>query len=263
MHPTRLRFTVRFWMAAVAVSCVPICCVRFGQRFPLDSGCRPSCQNHLKNIALALLQYSTHTGVFPYASVPNPGLPVQRRLSWHTAVLPYYDNQDIYNMIDRSGAWDDPSNGQFTQTSISLLRCPSQSVGSPYHWTHYVGVSGLGPDSPWLQAGHPRSGVFGHNRVTRLSDLKDGAANTLVVTETARRNGPWAAGGDPTVRPVDPAARPYIGPGRPFGGLGTDGANAAFADGSVRHISATINPQVFEAISTVAGGESLPENWIP
>ncbi len=35
----------------------------------------------------------------------------------------------------------------------------------------------------------------------------------------------------------------------------------AFADGSVRFLRDTIDPSVFEALSTIAGGERLPANW--
>ncbi len=35
----------------------------------------------------------------------------------------------------------------------------------------------------------------------------------------------------------------------------------AFADGSVRFLRETIDPKVFEAISTIAGGEGLPQGW--
>jgi hypothetical protein len=35
----------------------------------------------------------------------------------------------------------------------------------------------------------------------------------------------------------------------------------AFADGSVRFVRETIDPKVFEALSTIAGGESLPAEW--
>jgi hypothetical protein len=33
------------------------------------------------------------------------------------------------------------------------------------------------------------------------------------------------------------------------------------ADGSVRWISESISSRAFEALSTIAGGESLPANW--
>jgi prepilin-type processing-associated H-X9-DG protein len=53
----------------------------------------------------------------------------------------------------------------------------------------------------------------------------------------------------------------YIGPGRPFGGLHHgSGANVAFADGSVRFISQTIDPRVFEAVSTISGGKKVPRD---
>ena len=35
----------------------------------------------------------------------------------------------------------------------------------------------------------------------------------------------------------------------------------AMADGSVRFINDRIDPKVFEAIATIAGGEPLAEDW--
>jgi prepilin-type processing-associated H-X9-DG protein len=60
------------------------------------------------------------------------------------------------------------------------------------------------------------------------------------------------------VRGLDPAETPYIGAGRQFGGLHDGRAAVAFADGSVRFISESINPKVFEALSTMAGGAEGP-----
>jgi prepilin-type processing-associated H-X9-DG protein len=125
----------------------------------------------------------------------------------------------------------------------------------------YVGIAGLGPDAPTLPTGHPRAGVFGFDRATGLGQITDGAASTLLLLETARDLRPWTEGGPSSVRGVDPATRPHLGRGRPFGGYHPGGANAAFADGSVRFLRDSIDPAVLEALSTVAGGETIPADW--
>ncbi len=54
---------------------------------------------------------------------------------------------------------------------------------------------------------------------------------------------------------------PYIGMGRPFGGLDSPlGADVVFADGSDRFLLETIHPRVFEVLSTIAGGETIPRS---
>ncbi len=84
-----------------------------------------------------------------------------------------------------------------------------------------------------------------------------------MVIETTRNHGVWTAGGASSVRGVDPETRPYIGHKRPFGGYHPGGANVLMADGSVRFVRETIDPRVFEAISTIAGGEKVPADLIP
>jgi prepilin-type processing-associated H-X9-DG protein len=103
--------------------------------------------------------------------------------------------------------------------------------------------------------------VFGYDRHTTLADIKDGVANTLLIAETAQVSGSWFQGGPATVRGLDQAQKPYIGPGRQFGGLHRGVAGVAMADGSVRMVSDSISPEVFEALSTMAGGERLPATW--
>ena len=108
---------------------------------------------------------------------------------------------------------------------------------------------------------HPRAGVFGYDRVTRMEEITDGASTTMMLAETATASGPWTAGGPATVRSLDPNRQPYIGRTCQFGGNHRGGANVAFADGSVRFLSETIDPKVFETISTISGNEQLPRGW--
>jgi prepilin-type processing-associated H-X9-DG protein len=128
-------------------------------------------------------------------------------------------------------------------------------------WTWYVGVAGVGRDAPALPGGHPRAGVFGYDRQTRVADITDGVATTVMLAETSSANGPWTTGGPATVRGLDPGRQPYIGRNRQFGGTHRGGVIVAFADGSVRFLSESIDRKVFEALATIAGGESLPWGW--
>jgi prepilin-type processing-associated H-X9-DG protein len=145
-----------------------------------------------------------------------------------------------------------------------LVACPDDAAERhkvrPLPLT-YVGIAGLGVDAPRLPSKHPRAGVFGYDRATRIEDITDGTNQTMMLIETARDHGPWTAGGPSSVRGVDPATRPYIGRNRPFGGYHPGGANVAFADGSVRFLRGSIDPDVFEALSTIARGEHLPTAW--
>jgi hypothetical protein len=138
--------------------------------------------------------------------------------------------------------------------------------------TAYLGVAGVGADAPDLPAGDSRAGAFGYDRRTPLAAIKDGTANTLLVFESARDNGPWARGGPATVRGLDPGDRPYLGTGRPFGGTHFTengvfrrgkslGCQAAMADGSVHFFQEKVAPEVLEALATIAGGEEIPEGW--
>lgn len=254
------RLTVRGMMVVVAILGPTLGLTLITVRRVQEHGGLVQCQNNLRNLTLGLLGSMTAKGFFPAAAEPNAELPVGRRLSWMTSISAYFDFAGLYGAFDRSAPWDDPGNLRF-DVPLGLLRCPCAPESVPPGRTQFVGITGLGPDSPWLPAGHPRAGVFGFNRVTRPGDVRDGLGSTLLIVETAARNGPWTAGGDPTVRPVDPALRPHIGPGRPFGGLHPGGVNAAFADGSVRFLRGSIDPRVFEALATVAGGEPLPAGW--
>ncbi len=101
--------------------------------------------------------------------------------------------------------------------------------------------------------------------------IKDGTSNTILAIETSVELGPWAAGGNPTVRFVDFERQPYLGVGRPFGGIHPGDrkwlsktptiATVAFLNGSVRPLKDTIDPRVFEALVTIAGGEEVPEDY--
>jgi type II secretory pathway pseudopilin PulG len=240
-----------------------------------DAAARTQCQNDLKQIGLALHNRCDTYGTFPPATIPNENLPCDQRLSWLVDAMPFIEQNEIYNNLDRERGWQDEPNlipkvpkrdphddhiigppipvGEF-----KLFRCPADpTVSRPdaAGLTNYVGISGVGADAADLRLGYPGVGFFGCERQLKIEDIKDGLANTIAVMETNRDIGPWTAGGFATVRPLDPAMAPYLGAGRSFGSGHWRCTQAVFADGSVHALTKSIQPEVLEALATIAGGE--------
>jgi prepilin-type processing-associated H-X9-DG protein len=230
------------------------------------------CRSNLLQLFLGLQNYISAEGSYPPATVPSESLPPDRRLSWLTVIYAFLEQ--FFWLLNQSEAWDSEANlvtrgcgtdGQpCTLGRVDVFCCPAAPGSSDEHmpgWTWYVGIAGVGTDAATLPEGHPRAGIFGYDRRTPPSAIKDGAATTLLIVETGLDNGPWTAGGPATVRGLDPDRQPYLGADRQFGGLHRQGAMVLMADGSVRLIRETTEPRVFEALATIAGGEALPAEW--
>ncbi len=267
----RPRVTVRVLMGAVALAAVAAWAWA-AARDARGAAHERECESHLKQLGLGLHNYHDATGSLPAGTIVNDRLPVARRLSW-LAVVCRYLWQGFLILLHELEANDAPANLALQSCTVSVgeppppyrplgefehMQCPAHdhaaTPGRPSE-TDYIGIAGVGPDAPTLPSGHPRAGVFGDERATRFAEIRDGLAHTMVVAETADRNGPWTFGGPSTVRGVDPARRPYVGKGRPFGGMHRGGALVLMADGSVRKVGPTQAPSVFEAMATVAAGD--------
>jgi hypothetical protein len=235
---------------------------------------RSQCENKLKQIALALHTYAATHSKFPAATISQPGLAPEDRLSWIVAILPQLERETLYRQIDTKDSWRVASATPSLQTALKELHCPGwvmEFVPEPGILTSYVGVTGVGEDAAILPTTNSQAGVFGYDRETALDSIKDGDATTLLLLETMQHNGPWSQGGPATARGLDPARQPYLGEGRPFGGMNFSdgsyyhriykGCAAAFVDGSVRSLGDSVSSKVLEALATKAGGESLPAEW--
>ncbi|MBN9520881.1 DUF1559 domain-containing protein [bacterium] len=224
---------------------------------------RTRCQNNLKQLALGAYLYSDVHGYLPTATIPNPDLMPERRLSWHAAILPYIEQKVLFDTLDRAAPWDAPANTAAVKDRyVRLFQCQSASADAPPDaaLTNYVGVAGLGADAAKLPADDPCAGVFGYDRQVKLAEIHDGAAQTALVMETTTDLGPWLRGGPATVRGVTPTAPPggvHIGDRRFFWEDRPSGSNVALVDGSVRFLRDPTAADVWAALATAAGHESV------
>jgi hypothetical protein len=137
-----------------------------------------------------------------------------------------------------------------------MFLCAAAKEESDNAVTHYVAMSGIGPDAAGRPAGAGGNGFMGCDRLTSAAMIEDGTSNTIALLETRSALGPWARGGGSNLRGFDPADVPLHGDHRPFGGH-QDLIHAAMADGSVRSVRPSIEPKNLAAAITIAGGEPV------
>ena len=157
-------------------------------------------------------------------------------LSWRVAILPYIEQQELYNKFKLDEPWDSPHNKALIKEMPTIYLCPSRTKPEPGTTTYRVFV-GTGA-------------MFEEGQGTAIQDVTDGTSNTIMVVES-KDAVPWTK---PDDLKFDPEAKPSLyGAGSPHPG----GFNAAFADGSVRFIKNTINLEVWKALITRASGEVI------
>lgn len=267
---TRNGFTLTELLVVIAIIAILIGLLMPATRRVRDAAARTQCTNNLKQLILATHHFESTGRPAPYRSTGSPdtlaerlfpagcagpGKTPEERLSWIVMVLPYLEQDSLYRQIDIEKGY--AGNIPAVQTRIESLVCPeSAEAGTAAAVTHYVAMSGIGPDAAWQPVGAPGNGFLGYDRLTSVMMIKDGTSNTIALMETRASVGPWARGGASNLRGFDPDDVPLHGDGRPFGGHSA-GINAALADGSVRVLRSSINPQRLAAAITIAGGEPV------
>lgn len=191
--------------------------------------------NRQKRIAVAVHDYAIETD-----SEINPTkCSEQGELlhGWQTALLPYLEEQAVYQQIDQVRPWNHRANREPLTSSIEAYLSPfhdARSRGNVIAITHFT-ANAL---------------VLGDPKVRRMQDITDGLANTIFSGNAA---GNYAAWGHPANW-----RDPRLGINRSQNGFGSSfqgGSHVVMGDGAVRFITDSIDPELLNAISTPCGGE--------
>jgi prepilin-type processing-associated H-X9-DG protein len=199
---------------------------------------RAQCVNNLKQIALAMHNHHSAMGGLPAAAIVDQrGKPL---LSWRVALLPYLDQNPLYQKFHLDEPWDSPHNKELLKYMPAVYGCPSRNLAGEPGMTAYRVFSG------------PHA-LFHPTRRTPFTEVTDGISNTIMVVESAQAV-PWTK---PDELPFDKANANARGqaPLLDAGSRHPGGLNAAFGDGAVRFLKLSINPMVFRALITKSGGE--------
>jgi hypothetical protein len=215
-------------------------------------------------------------GALPRRLDPSRGVrnwPAGERVSWMRELLPYLGDNSynlLYQDLNPDKSWRHPDNLKSGRHLIPQFVVPGsgnyftrvRGINQQLAATHFVGMAGIGPDAPYYPKNDPRAGIFGYDRQTTLAEITDGISNTIYMIQTDPGvAGPWIAGGGSTVRGTSERGDD-IGKRGGFNSpnyQGKAGVWIVMADGSTRFVTKDIDPAVFKALCTKAGGEQVSE----
>lgn len=217
---------------------------------------RTVCFNHLKQISLGLHSYHNAHESFPAGAIEwrLGGNSALRQLAWSAFLLPFVEQQNVYQRLDLSTPFDSAQNADAAATILDVYLCPTGLRGaelvSGRGPTDYGGIFGERINSP----NNPPKGILIHDTMIRIADVLDGTSNTLIVAEdTAWGDGQWINGRNVFDQAFAINAAPKF-----ENDIRSDhpgGANAARADGSVSFLPESTELFVLGAICSRADGE--------
>jgi prepilin-type N-terminal cleavage/methylation domain-containing protein/prepilin-type processing-associated H-X9-DG protein len=255
------------------------------------------CQSNLRQLGIALHAYHNRLGNFPpgYVAKDRPdGSDGGPGWGWAAHLLEDIEQDNLFRQINfGKGIHEAPA--EVRTGSLVLLRCPSDERVGPFTvqrkpgqpitdiaHANYVAMFGMGEIQATV-AGGVGDGVFYRNSLTRFADVRDGTSNTIFLGERSSDLALASWTGSVSGGTVPPRQYPAAGTGEApvlvLGRTGTltaprlpnarspriadfrsrhpGGVNFLFGDGSARRIHADIDPAVWVALGTRAGGEPL------
>ncbi len=232
------------------------------------------CQNRLRQLSLASLTFESDRGALPVGCLGCRDSSAQPRFrSWIAELLPFLDEQSVFDSIDTRRPVFGNDNLQAGQEIVTGLLCPSTrssqqtSSGSLWHgraFTDYGGIYGVegdGCQSDDMRAtqtlAKPFLGVMLYETATPLRSIVDGTSHTVAIGEMLVRRQPgeceWINGHHLFAQEKSTPVNSASGLGNDLGSPHPGGAWSTFCDGHVGWLSNEMDQQTLNALLTKSG----------
>lgn len=196
---------------------------------------RTQMTNQFKQIGLAMHNYdATFKGMPAHAIYSKDGkTPL---LSWRVAILPFVEQNALYQQFKLDEPWDSPHNKKLIPMMPKLYAPTVEVKGLQEGMTFYQVVTG------WNTAFNGPKGI-GFQQIT------DGTSNTIMIVEAS----------DPVIwtKPADVVMPRNSRMAPKLGGLLGDIMVVGYFDGSVRIMNRNTPPRTMRALITPNGGEVI------
>lgn len=266
-------FTLIELLVVVAVIGILIALLLPAVQQARSSARRTQCLNNLKQIGLAAHNYhDTHLTLPPGAMLVGPSFGTASGWGWGAMLLPWLDQQAMYEQIDFHIGTASGSNVPLIASVIPVWKCPAD-IGPG---TLEINVPGSGAFMVAHGNYAASSDVMSALSNVQFNDILDGLSNTALASERAWNpdsssrsfTSAWPGIVSTDSNNVYDAIpfiemledRPinfFVGGSDCFSSYHSGGAHMTLGDGSVRFFSEFMDGEVYEALGTIAGGEKV------
>ena len=212
-----------------------------------ESARRMQSGNNLKQLGLAMhMHHDTYKALPAAHSLTKDGKPA---LSWRVHVLPFIEQQRLYDQFHLDEPWDSEHNKKLIDKMPPTYRDPRSRAGEGM--TTYLAVTGkrgaiVAPAESEKGKPIPKGDSF--------AEITDGTSNTIMIVEASdERATIWTKPDDYEPDPKDPL--------KGLLNRGAAGFQAAFCDGSVHFLSKSIDLETLRRLYMRNDGQPIQTDF--
>lgn len=192
--------------------------------------------NQLKQIGLAMHNFHDGHGYLPPQALADKG--GKKLLSWRVLILPYIEQQALYNEFHLDEPWDSPHNIRLAEIVPRVYSAEGVQQSGPYK-TRLVA-----PLTPSTAFGKPGD-------ATKFANMSDGLSNTILIVETTPENAVIWTKPEDLIVDIDAPLKSLLAEAEA-------GFFALIGDGSARFFErASVDDEKLRALLSIDGGELI------